>query len=105
MLFRSEPAADALLDEDEIPTPPPPASEPQEAAEDEPAAELEETSTGEEVVEETTTEQPAEEPQSRLVQQDCSQCQQRFEVTLPEGHDVARTACPSCGAIETVSLN
>lgn len=105
-----EPAADALLDEDEIP--PPPASEPQEAAEDEPeaaedepAAELEETSTGEEVVEETTTEQPAEEPQSRLVQQDCSQCQQRFEVTLPEGHDVARTACPSCGAIETVSLN
>jgi len=44
------------------------------------------------------------EPISRIVQQDCSQCQQRFEVTLPEGHDVARTACPSCGAIETVRL-
>ncbi|MEK9738802.1 MAG: hypothetical protein VW438_03620, partial [Euryarchaeota archaeon] len=45
------------------------------------------------------------EPKSRLVQQDCSQCQQRFEVTLPEGHDIARTACPSCGAIETVRLS
>ncbi len=78
-----EPEADTLLDGEDLPVPPVPQSE-------EPSAPptLEEDS----------------EPKSRTVQQDCSQCQQRFEVTLPEGHDIARTACPSCGAIETIRL-
>jgi len=78
-----EPEVDSLLDGEDLPVPPVPQGE-------EPSAPptLEEDS----------------EPKSRTVQQDCSQCQQRFEVTLPEGHDVARTACPSCGAIETIRL-
>ena len=78
-----EPEVDSLLDEEDLPVPPVPQGE-------EPSAPptLEEDS----------------EPKSRTVQQDCSQCQQRFEVTLPEGHDIARTACPSCGAIETIRL-
>ena len=59
----------------------------------------------EENTEEDSNENQQNTPQSRVVQQDCSQCQQRFEVTLPEGHDIARTACPSCGAIETVRLS
>ena len=59
----------------------------------------------EEKTEEDSNENQQNTPQSRVVQQDCSQCQQRFEVTLPEGHDIARTACPSCGAIETVRLS
>ena len=109
-----EPQAEALLDEDEFPTPPPPVSEPDVPAEDdveddeeeesEDEVEFEENEEEEEESEEDSTE-PESEPQSRLVQKDCSQCQQRFEVTLPDGHNVARTACPSCGAIETVSLN
>ena len=78
-----EPEVDSLLDGEDLPIPPVPQGE-------EPSAPptLEEDS----------------EPKSRTVQQDCSQCQQRFEVTLPEGHDIARTACPSCGAIETIRL-
>ena len=79
-----EPEADSLLDGEDLPTPPIPQTE-------EPSASppLEEVP----------------EPKSRTVQQDCSQCDQRFEVTLPEGHDIARTACPSCGAIETIRLS
>ena len=79
----SESEADSFLDGEDLPVPPVPQGE-------EPSAPptLEEDS----------------EPKSRTVQQDCSQCQQRFEVTLPEGHDIARTACPSCGAIETIRL-
>ena len=79
-----EPEVDTLLDEEDLPVPPVPESEEPPSQPD-----IEEES----------------EPQSRIVQQDCSQCQQRFEVTLPEGHDIARTACPSCGAIETVRLS
>ena len=94
-----EPEVDTLLDEEDLPVPPVPESE-------EPPSqpELEEES-GPEVIEESESPQIDSEPQSRIVQQDCSQCQQRFEVTLPEGHDIARTACPSCGAIETVRLS
>ena len=79
-----EPEVDTLLDEEDLPVPPVPESE--------------KPSSQPEIEEES-------EPQSRIVQQDCSQCQQRFEVALPEGHDIARTACPSCGAIETVRLS
>ena len=94
-----EPEVDTLLDEEDLPVPPMPESE-------EPPSqpELEEESEPE-VIEESESPQIDSEPQSRTVQQDCSQCQQRFEVTLPEGHDIARTACPSCGAIETVRLS
>ena len=94
-----EPEVDTLLDEEDLPVPPVPESE-------EPPSqpELEEES-GPEVIEESESPEIDSEPQSRIVQQDCSQCQQRFEVTLPEGHDIARTACPSCGAIETVRLS
>lgn len=75
-----EPEVDSLLDGEDIPEPPAPQSEEPESVDD------------------------VLEPKSRTVQQDCSQCKQRFEVTLPEGHDIARTACPSCGAIETIRL-
>ena len=94
-----EPEVDTLLDEEDLPVPPVPESE-------EPPSqpELEEESEPE-VIEESESPEIASQPQSRIVQQDCSQCQQRFEVTLPEGHDIARTACPSCGAIETVRLS
>ena len=78
-----EPEADSLLDGEDLPVPPVPQGE-------EPSA--------------PPTLEGDSEPKSRTVQQDCSQCQQRFEVTLPEGHDIARTACPSCGAIETIRL-
>ena len=94
-----EPELDTLLDEEDLPVPPVPESE-------EPSSqtELEEESEPE-LIEETESPEIDSEPQSRIVQQDCSQCQQRFEVALPEGHDIARTACPSCGAIETVRLS
>ena len=94
-----EPEVDTLLDEEDLPVPPVPESE-------EPSSqtELEEESEPE-VIEESESPEIDSEPQSRIVQQDCSQCQQRFEVALPEGHDIARTACPSCGAIETVRLS
>jgi hypothetical protein len=95
-----EPDANSLLDDD-FPAPPPPVSEdlpsPPSPEEIEPDQEDVEDS-------DETQESEESELESRLVQQDCSQCELRFEVTLPEGHDVARTACPSCGAIETVSL-
>ena len=88
-----EPEVDTLLDEEDLPVPPLPKSE-------EPSSQSEL-----EVIEESESLEIGSEPQSRIVQQDCSQCQQRFEVTLPDGHDIARTACPSCGAIETVRLS
>ena len=94
-----EPEADTLLDEEELPVPPAPESE-ESSSEAEPEEESEPKPD-----DESKTPDNDSEPQSRLVQQDCSQCQQRFEVTLPEGHDIARTACPSCGAIETVRLS
>ena len=94
-----EPEADTLLDEEELPVPPAPESE-ESSSEAEPEEESEPKPD-----DESETPDNDSEPQSRLVQQDCSQCQQRFEVTLPEGHDIARTACPSCGAIETVRLS
>ena len=78
-----EPEADSLLDGEDLPVPPAPQSE--------------DTSTQSTLKEDS-------EPKSRTVQQDCSQCEQRFEVTLPDGHDIARTACPSCGSIETIRL-
>jgi len=96
-----EPEADSLLDGEDIPVPPAPEPEPEADSlldgEDipEPPAPQSEESESVDVV---------PEPKSRTVQQDCSQCKQRFEVTLPEGHDIARTACPSCGAIETIRL-
>ena len=95
-----EPDANSLLDDD-LPAPPPPVSEdlPSPPSPEEIELDQEDVEDSEE-----TQESEESEPESRLVQQDCSQCELRFEVTLPEGHDVARTACPSCGAIETVSL-
>ena len=96
---KPEPEVDTLLDEEDLPVPPVPES-------DKPSSqpEIEEESEPE-VIEESESPEIDSEPQSRIVQQDCSQCQQRFEVALPEGHDIARTACPSCGAIETVRLS
>ena len=71
-----EPEVDTLLDEEDLPVPPVPESE-------EPPSqpELEEESEPE-VIEESESPQIDSEPQSRIVQQDCSQCHQRFEVTL-----------------------
>ncbi len=43
--------------------------------------------------------------QDRTVRQSCSSCDKKFEVELPPGVDAARTACPHCGSIESVSLN
>jgi predicted RNA-binding Zn-ribbon protein involved in translation (DUF1610 family) len=40
----------------------------------------------------------------RKVRQNCSSCDKKFEVELPPGVDVARTACPHCGSIESISL-
>ena len=94
-----EPEVDTLLDEEDLPVPPVPESEKPSSQ-----PEIEEESEPE-VIEESESPEIDSEPQSRIVQQDCSQCQQRFEVALPEGHDIARTACPSCGAIETVRLS
>ena len=94
-----EPEVDTLLDEEDLPVPPVPESEEPPSQPD-----IEEESEPE-VIEKSKSPEIDSEPQSRIVQQDCSQCQQRFEVTLPEGHDIARTACPSCGAIETVRLS
>ena len=41
----------------------------------------------------------------RKVRQNCSSCDKKFEVELPSGIDAARTACPHCGSIESVSLD
>ena len=56
---------------------------------------------------ETEVFQPEEpEPeQDRTVRQSCSSCDKKFEVELPPGVDAARTACPHCDSIESVSLN
>ncbi len=43
--------------------------------------------------------------QDRTVRQSCSSCDKKFEVELPLGVDAARTACPHCGSIESVSLD
>jgi len=91
-----ETPAEAQADaESSIPSPHVPAGEEEVSTAPEPAAEQ---------AAEPATEQAPSAPVDRTVQQDCSQCSQRFEVTLPEGHDVARTACPGCGSIETISL-
>ena len=82
-----EPEVDSLLDGEDLPVPPAPQGEESSSAPSQPARIRKIPNHNQE-----------------LVQQDCSQCQQRFEVTLPEGHDIARTACPSCGAIETIRL-
>ena len=54
-----------------------------------------------------TSETPAEEPESsdRTVRQSCSSCEEKFEVTMPPGVDAARTECPHCGSVESVSLD
>jgi len=54
-----------------------------------------------------TPETPAEEPDSsdRTVRQNCSSCEEMFEVTMPPGVDAARTECPHCGSVESVSLD
>lgn len=73
---------------EDLPTPPPP------------------TEKIESIEEENVTQEDSEiiEFSDRIVQKDCSDCNQRFEVTLPDDHDIVRTACPECGFIETVSL-
>ena len=53
--------------------------------------------------------QPVQDPEpeperNRTVRQNCSSCEKLFEVDLPEGVDAARTACPHCGSIESISL-
>ena len=53
--------------------------------------------------------QPVQDPEAepernRTVRQNCSSCEKLFEVDLPEGVDAARTACPHCGSIESISL-
>ena len=54
-----------------------------------------------------TQETPAEDPHSsdRTVRQNCSSCEEMFEVTMPPGVDAARTECPHCGSVESVSLD
>ena len=43
--------------------------------------------------------------QDRTVRQNCSSCEEMFEVTMPPGVDAARTKCPHCGSVESVSLD
>ena len=62
----------------------------------------EEVSNWEPSEEETTPEEP--ENSDRTVRQNCSSCSEMFEVTMPPGVDAARTECPHCGSIESVSL-
>ncbi len=40
---------------------------------------------------------------SLMIQATCTTCGTRFEVELPAGRTSGRTACPSCGEIQTVS--
>ena len=49
--------------------------------------------------------EPKEPELDRTVRQNCSSCDKGFEVKLPPGVDAARTACPHCGSIESVSLD
>ena len=54
----------------------------------------------------TDTETPSESQVSeRTVRQNCSSCEEMFEVTMPPGVDAARTGCPHCGSVESVSLD
>jgi len=54
----------------------------------------------------TDTDTPSESRDSeRNVRQNCSSCEEMFEVTLPPGVDAARTECPHCGSVESVSLD
>ena len=54
----------------------------------------------------TDTETPSESQDSdRTVRQNCSSCEEMFEVTMPPGVDAARTECPHCGSVESVSLD
>ena len=54
----------------------------------------------------TDTETPSESHLSeRTVRQNCSSCEEMFEVTMPPGVDAARTGCPHCGSVESVSLD
>tara|TARA_Y100000590_G_scaffold267987_1_gene300946 strand:- start:75 stop:635 length:561 start_codon:yes stop_codon:yes gene_type:complete len=67
----------------------------------------EESSNWEPVDEEGETDVSEEEPEKsdRTVRQNCSSCDEMFEVTMPSGVDAARTACPHCGSVESVSLD
>ena len=67
----------------------------------------EESSNWEPVDEEDETDASEEEPEisDRTVRQNCSSCDEMFEVTMPSGVDAARTACPHCGSVESVSLD
>ena len=53
------------------------------------------------------TEEPPSESQiqDRTVRQNCSSCEETFEVTMPPGVDAARTECPHCGSVESISLD
>ena len=42
-------------------------------------------------------------PSPLMIQATCTSCDTRFEVELPAGRTSGRTACPSCGEIQTVS--
>lgn len=81
------------FEEEELPVPPPPTI-------DEP----EDDNLEEDKNLDKEAEDSSELQDDRTVQQDCSDCEQRFEIILPEGHDVVRAACPSCGSIQTVKL-
>ena len=54
-----------------------------------------------------TQETPTEDSHSsdRTVRQNCSSCEEMFEVTMPPGVDAARRECPHCGSVESVSLD
>ena len=54
--------------------------------------------------EEEPTPEESETP-DRIVRQNCSSCGEMFEVTMPPGVDAARTECPHCGSVESVSLD
>ena len=63
----------------------------------------EEVSNWEPSEEEPTPEES--ETSDRTVRQNCSSCGEMFEVTMPPGVDAARTECPHCGSVESVSLD
>jgi len=121
-VWNPEPETDDM--DEELPSPPPPAPAPESVEEELPSpptpdeSDIAEPQDDESEEEESSpppvsneSEEESEEPATttssgdRTVQQNCSDCEQRFEITLPDGHDVVRTACPSCGSIETITLN
>ncbi len=63
----------------------------------------EESSNWEPSKQEAVPEEP--EGSDRTVRQNCSSCEEMFEVTMPPGVDAARTACPHCESVESVSLD